>query len=139
MSDSVRPYGLQPTRLLCPQDSPSRILEWVARHGMKCMKGISPLLECSYNVVLVSDVQQSEESVICYLLFFQTSFPLDHHGALNRVPCHIQQVLISYLFYTQQCIYVNSNLPIYSTLSFPLGIHKFVLYVCVSISALQTS
>ena len=27
MSDSVRPHGLQPTRLLCPWDSP---LEWVA-------------------------------------------------------------------------------------------------------------
>ena len=29
-SDSLRPHGLSPTRLLCPWDSPGRILEWVA-------------------------------------------------------------------------------------------------------------
>ena len=66
-----------------------------------------------YDVVLVSTVQQS------------------------RVPCAIQQVLSSYLFYTYQCIQVNPNLPIHypSSLS-PLGTHTFVLYICVSISAL---
>ena len=56
----------------------------------------------------------------------------------------IQQVLISYLFYTYECIYVNPNLPIHPTtttrqpLLSPLGVHTFVLYICVSISALQT-
>ena len=30
MSDSLWPHGLQPTRLLCPWDSPARILEWIA-------------------------------------------------------------------------------------------------------------
>ena len=31
MSDSLRPHGLQPTRLLCPWDFPGkRVLEWVA-------------------------------------------------------------------------------------------------------------
>ena len=30
MSDSVQPHRWQPTRLLCPWDSPGRILEWVA-------------------------------------------------------------------------------------------------------------
>ena len=30
MSDSVRPHGLQPTRLLRPWDSQARTLEWVA-------------------------------------------------------------------------------------------------------------
>ena len=30
MSDSLRPHGLQPTRLLRPWNSPGRILEWVA-------------------------------------------------------------------------------------------------------------
>ena len=34
-------------------------------------------------------------------------------------------------------IYVNPNLPTPPTLSFPLGIHTSVLYICVSISALQ--
>ena len=30
VSDSLRPYGLQPTNLLCPWDLQARILEWVA-------------------------------------------------------------------------------------------------------------
>ena len=30
VSDSLQPYGLQPTRFLCPWDSPARILKWVA-------------------------------------------------------------------------------------------------------------
>ena len=104
-----------------------------------------------------------------------------HHSALGQVPCAIQSVLISYLFYTQcqQCIcggfriegthiYLWSihvdiwqkpsqyckviilqlkqiNLKIVymcqsqfpPTLLFPLGFRIFVLYVHVSISALQ--
>ena len=71
-------------------------------------------------------------------LFFGFPSHLGHHRALSRVPCAIQQVLISYLFYTQQGIYVNPNLPIYPTPLSRLGIHTFVLYFCVSISALQT-
>ena len=56
----------------------------------------------------------------------------------------IQQVLISHQFYTHQCIHVNPNLPIHHTTTTtpqplsPLGVHTFVLYICVSISALQT-
>ena len=56
----------------------------------------------------------------------------------------IQQVLISHPFYTHQCIHVNPNRPIQHTptptpprLS-PLGVRTFVLYICVSTSALQT-
>ena len=30
VSNSVQPYGPQPTRLLCPWDFPARILEWIA-------------------------------------------------------------------------------------------------------------
>ena len=58
-------------------------------------------------------------------LFFGFPSHLGHHRALSRVPCAIQQVLISYLFYTQyqQCIYVNPNLPIHPTL-------VSVVYIC---------
>ena len=48
----------------------------------------------------------------------------------------IQQVLISYLFYTYLCIHVNPNLPIHPTTAppptplSPLGVHTFVLYIC---------
>ena len=56
----------------------------------------------------------------------------------------ILQVLIRHQFYTHQCIHVNPNRPIQHTtiptpLQFsPLGVHMFVLYICVSTSALQT-
>ena len=58
--------------------------------------------------------------VFKYPLFFVFPSNLGHHRALSRVPHAIQQVLISYLFYTQyqQCIYVNPNLPIHPTLPF---------------------
>ena len=50
----------------------------------------------------------------------------------------IQWVLIGYLFkHSIDSIYVSPNLPIHPTSPFPLGIHTFVLFVCVSISALQ--
>ena len=47
----------------------------------------------------------------------------------------MQQVLISYLFYILQRVYVNPNFPIHPTL--PPGVHTFVLCICVSISAFQ--
>ena len=52
--------------------------------------------------------------------------------------------LISHQFYTHQCIHVNSNRPIQHTTIptpprfSPLRVHTFVLYICVSTSALQT-
>ena len=33
VSDALRPHGLWPARLLCPQDSPGKILGWVAMTG----------------------------------------------------------------------------------------------------------
>ena len=70
-------------------------------------------------------------------LYFGFPSHLDHHRALSRVSSAIQQVLISYLFYTycQWCIYVNPNLIIHSTLLSHL-VSMFVLYVCFSISVL---
>ena len=93
-----------------------------------------------YNVMLVSAVQQSESVIRIHIsLFFRFPSNLGHHRALSRVPCAIQSVLIRYLFYIQQCIYVNPNLPVHPTPPSPLGNHKFVLYNCVFISALQIS
>ena len=65
--------------------------------------------------------------------------PPGHHSALTRAPCAIQQILISSLFYTQYqwCMCVDPNLTIPPIFSSPLGIHTFVLYICVSVSALQ--
>ena len=87
--------------------------------------------------LLYSTVNQLHTYI--YPLFLRFFSHTGHYRVLSRVPCAIQQVLISYLFYIQQCVYVNPNLPIYPSPSppFPLGSHKFVIYVCVSIPALQ--
>ena len=60
-----------------------------------------------YIDVLVSAVQQSDSAIcICmlyvcmYLLFVGFPSHSGHHRALSRVPCAIQDVFISYLFYT---------------------------------------
>ena len=53
--------------------------------------------------------------------------------------------LISHQFYTHHCIHVNPNRPIqHITIPTPPqfsphGVHTFVLYICVSTSALQPS
>ena len=73
-----------------------------------------------------------EEVCVCiYPLFFEFPSHLGHHRALSRVPCAVQQVLISYLFCTLWHIYVNPNLPIHPTslLTYPPDIHPFVLYI----------
>ena len=58
------------------------------------------LLKLIYNVELVSDVQQSESVIHISAFFLKDSFPkIGHCTILSRVPCAIQQVLISYLFY----------------------------------------
>ena len=74
-----------------------------------------------------------------FVFSFFISFSFRSHRALTRVLCAIQQVLISYPFYTYYCIYVIPNLPVHLTSLPCLGIHKFVPYICVFISALQIS
>ena len=62
-----------------------------------------------------------------------------HHRAPSRVPCAIQRAFTSYLFDAQQCTHVNLHLPIYSMPLSPLGVHVFLIYICISITALQIS
>ena len=81
----------------------------------------------------------SQLYVYIYLLFGFPSHP-GGQRALSRIPHAVQQFLIHYPFCTrcQQSVYVSPNLPIHPTTApFPLGIHALVLYICVSISALQ--
>ena len=61
-----------------------------------------------------------------------------HHSTLSKFPGLIVYSLqLSLLYMASINICVNPNLPILPTLLFPLGIHIFVLYICVSISASQ--
>ena len=65
-----------------------------------------------YSVMSVSAVQQSELAIhILYPLLFGFPSHLGHPRALSRVPCAVQEVLSSYLFYKWWCVHVNPNLP----------------------------
>ena len=83
----------------------------------------------AFQCVLVSTVQQSESAIRIHMSPF-LGFPshLGHHRTSSRAPCVIQQVVVSYLFYTQyqECIYVNPNLPIPPTLPLP----HWYPYIC---------
>ena len=66
--------------------------------------------------------------VYIYIPCFGLHSHLGHHRALGRVPCAIHQVLISYLFYTYQCLHISPSLPIYPTFLPPL---RMCLYICL--------
>ena len=86
-------------------------------------------------------ISESAECVCAYVymypFFWGFLSHLVHYRTLSRVICAIQQVLISYLFYTQCCVILipisQFILPLFS----PLGVHTFVRDICVSISVLQ--
>ena len=84
----------------------------------------------------------SSDSVIhthIYIFFFRFFSIIRYYNILSIVPCAIQQVLISYVFYIQYCVYVNPNLQIYPFPPLNTGKHKFIFYFCNSISVLQIS
>ena len=67
-------------------------------------------VQLTYNVVLVSAIKQSE-SVIHISTHFQILFPNRSLESSERVPCAVQMVPISYLFYTHiyivcVCVYI---------------------------------
>ena len=45
--------------------------------------------------------------IYIYPFFFRYFSHIGYYRILSRVPCAIQQVLVDYLFYIQQCVYVN--------------------------------
>ena len=55
--------------------------------------------------------------------------PLGHHWALSWAPCAIQQLPTSCLLHMWYCVYVRASLSIRPTLSFPLWVHRSVLYM----------
>ena len=61
------------------------------------------------------------------------------HRAPSWAPCARQQLPASRLFYPGWCInvYVSAAFSVHPTFSFPCCVYNSVLYVCVSILALQ--
>ena len=68
------------------------------------------------------------------LLLFLYLTHLSHHRALSWAPCAIQQVPTSYLYYTWQYIYVNSNLPTHPALPSTPAMSMCPLSVSASLS-----
>ena len=103
-----------------------------------------------YDAVLVSAVQQSESamhvyihthvyvpvSIYVYPLCFGFASSLGHQRAQGRVPCVTQKVLIIYFICSINGIYVSVPTSQFLHLALSLDIHTFVLYICLSTSAL---
>ena len=86
--------------------------------------------------------KMNQSCIYIHPLPFEFPSHSGHYSPLNRVPCAAQQILISYLFYAeyQWSICVHSNLQIsFTQPTFPLGIHIFVLYVCVYLLQVRLS
>ena len=75
--------------------------------------------------------------IYIYPLFFGIPSHLGHHQILNRVPVLYSRFpLVICFMYRVDSIYVSFPITLSSHLLYPLGSHTFVLYICVSISAL---
>ena len=101
----------QPTPVFLPSES----------HGQR---SLADTTEATYHrcfTVLCQFLPYSKVSqlyVYIYPLCFGFPSHLGHRRAVSRVSGAAQQALISYLFYTQQCIYVSLKLPLHPTLLF---------------------
>ena len=95
-------------------------------------------IQLLYCVVLVSTVQQ-HESAICTAPFpFGLPSHLGHHNALGRVPVLCRRAHQLSILYTVSIMYMCQFQSFDSShLCFSLGIHIFLLYICVSVSTLQ--
>ena len=106
-----------------------------------------------YQFLLYSKVNQLY--IYIYLLF-KILFPYSHYRVLNGVPCQLppqsypsrssKSTEVSSPCYTpashqrsisQLLVCVCHSLPIHPTLPFPLCVHTPLLYVCISVPALQ--
>ena len=72
------------------------------------------------------------------LLTHPFTLPAGHHSALSQAPRAIRQPPTSCLFYPRLCTYVDHNLSVHRTLPFLPSVHTSILYVDVSVLALQT-
>ena len=94
-----------------------------------------------HNVVLVSAVQKSESVIHTHIsTFFRWFSHRGYYKALSRVPCAVySRFSLVTCVIPSSYIYISPSLPIHPTPLPPLGVHRFDLYTCVSISALQIS
>ena len=113
MSDSMQPHRRQPTRLLCPWDSPGKNIGVGCHFLLQCMK-------------VKNEVAQS---------FPTLSNPMDCSLPGSSIHGIFQARVLEWgaISFANICQYHHS---IY-LLSLPLCTHKFIFYIYNSISALQ--
>ena len=123
MSNSLRPHGLQPTRLLCPLDFPGKsagvgchclllpCLLLGLKHSLYCVLGRSKWVQYFWQTrkgteALKTDCHESFDSVICYLVknnnLFWTS--VSSSFKINS------PILTFWLFNTASCFPIPSRL-----------------------------
>ena len=74
--------------------------------------------------------------IYIYVLFFRFFFIIGYHKMLSIVLCAMQQVLV-YLFYIQQCVYVNPQILIYLP-PHPHLVTVSFFFLCLGIFFLKT-
>ena len=111
---------------------------WAGLRSMLFFVESNQLLSLSF--LTLCQFQVYSRVIHLYIYIYPLFSHIGYCRILSRVPCAMQQVFVSYLFYIQQCAYVNPNLPIYpSTQPFSFGNYKFAFEVYESVSTLQTS
>ena len=124
MSNSLGPHGLQPIRLPCPSPSP-RV--------------------CSELMSIESMMPSNHLILCCSLLLLPSVFPsiwvFSNESALCiRWPKHWSfcfGIFPIYFIHSINSVYMSIPISQVIPTLLPFGIHAFVLYICVFISALQ--
>ena len=82
-------------------------------------------------IISATSYMYIKKNICIYILFFRLFFRIGYHEILSSVPCPC-----GCLFYKEECVSTYPKLLLYPSPTFPFGNHKFVFYVCQSISVL---
>ena len=127
MSNSVRPHRRQPTRLLCPWDSPGKNTGVGCHFLLQCMKvksesevaqscpTLSDPRDCSLQGSSVHGIFQArvlEWGAICFSAFSMTQFNLFHVGPvqLEFILMYGMKYRYHFVFFQTVCHLFQSNL-----------------------------
>ena len=152
MSDSVRPHRQQPTRLLCPWDSPGKNTGVGCHFLLQCMKvksesdvvqscpTLSDPMDCSLSGSSIHGIFQARvlewgaiafSDIYTYPLFFGFPSHSRHHRAEFPV-LHSRLSLAIYFIHSIGSVHMLSQSP-YSSLPFPRLVSILVLYICFAL------
>ena len=142
MSNSLQPHGLQPTRLLCPWDSSGKNTRVSCHFFLQRIFPTRNQTRVSRIVGRFFTVWATRDNVnLCPFLLKPPSHPLFHPTplGLSQSPglssvCWTQQLPMSYLFCTWQCLCFSATLVPPSP---SIAVSGSLISVCVSIPALQ--